>query len=672
MWKHFLRFNQASKNPFIQENKTPSVTLTVAVSVAYAATLFTGSFWKDPFSCSINNANSECRDDGDSDPSIRDKSNPNMNNNTYQYEKGKNLNSSSQQQEHHQPLKRRNGSFNWHEKNQVMCESKSSEGDEHHSEKEDGKQQQPLDPSFKKNTSAITFRRRRLSLNAAQDLQPSLPKEQDQGQGQGQEQGSDNLNDRTQATDAGFNNVNTSNSERGHSTENVRKIYPKHRIMYSSEFELDQAVINPGSELADGETYNVDTNGNKTAVPSFPLHQVGTYSCHGIEPHPYVVYSKADSESDLDPANISFFQTLFGAASMMNTSDTDSSYRPARVVTVSKRKINQDRGHVIYPYLPTPSSNSGYESDVETRSKKRIHKQEQVPTALFGAYDGHGEKGELVAKYAMDGVGDKLHLHPNYRSQYALPEDHNLQNQHHHTGIQKAFRDVFLEIDSEIEEMSYAQQIHGGSTACVALLQGQRMWVANVGDSRAVMGRRRNLKSTPTGRTQSSTHAHPYQNTHEAVDLSKDQNAHDEAERERILKSGGFITIPRDTEFAARIWADKECTEVGLAMSRSIGDFALKHVGVTADPVVEHYELRNDDEFFIIATDGVWEFISSQDAVEIVQECFENGLGASDACKKLIRVAMDKWKEKEGDYRDDITAIVVRLDGLWDSATAGR
>jgi len=33
---------------------------------------------------------------------------------------------------------------------------------------------------------------------------------------------------------------------------------------------------------------------------------------------------------------------------------------------------------------------------------------------------------------------------------------------------------------------------------------------------------------------------------------------------------------------------------------------------------------------------------------------------------------MDKWKEKEGDYRDDITAIVVRLDGLWDSATAGR
>ena len=72
-------------------------------------------------------------------------------------------------------------------------------------------------------------------------------------------------------------------------------------------------------------------------------------------------------------------------------------------------------------------------------------------------------------------------------------------------------------------------------------------------------------------------------------------------------------------------------------------------------------------QFFLIATDGVWEFISSEEAVSIIQSCFERGLGASDACKELIRIAMDKWKEIEGDYRDDITAIVVRVDGLWES-----
>ena len=71
-------------------------------------------------------------------------------------------------------------------------------------------------------------------------------------------------------------------------------------------------------------------------------------------------------------------------------------------------------------------------------------------------------------------------------------------------------------------------------------------------------------------------------------------------------------------------------------------------------------------QFFIIGTDGIWEFISSDEAVHIVQSCFEKGMGASDACKELIHVAMKRWQENEGDYRDDITAIVVRLDGIWD------
>ena len=67
-----------------------------------------------------------------------------------------------------------------------------------------------------------------------------------------------------------------------------------------------------------------------------------------------------------------------------------------------------------------------------------------------------------------------------------------------------------------------------------------------------------------------------------------------------------------------------------------------------------------------MASDGVWEFISSSEAVYLVQDCFDKDMGADEACKVLIKKAMDKWKEKEGDYRDDITAIVVNLKGLWD------
>eukprot|EP01083_Nonionella_stella_P110219 322356_1 len=123
--------------------------------------------------------------------------------------------------------------------------------------------------------------------------------------------------------------------------------------------------------------------------------------------------------------------------------------------------------------------------------------------------------------------------------------------------------------------------------------------------------------------------------------------------------------MPQEEGLPARIWLDEQCSQIGLAMSRSIGDHALKDVGVIAEPKVYEYKIGDNDEFFIIASDGVWEFISSKEAVTIIQSCFDNGMGANEACEVLIKEAMNKWKEKEGDYRDDITAIIVRLRDLW-------
>jgi len=102
----------------------------------------------------------------------------------------------------------------------------------------------------------------------------------------------------------------------------------------------------------------------------------------------------------------------------------------------------------------------------------------------------------------------------------------------------------------------------------------------------------------------------------------------------------------------------------------------VKGVGVIAEPVVRTYTLEEEDEFIIIASDGVWEFISSEEAVQIVgrhmiignNENSDHGqsdMGASVACQALIRAASNKWHEYEGDYRDDITAIVIRLGDLW-------
>ena len=120
----------------------------------------------------------------------------------------------------------------------------------------------------------------------------------------------------------------------------------------------------------------------------------------------------------------------------------------------------------------------------------------------------------------------------------------------------------------------------------------------------------------------------------------------------------------------ARVWLDPNMTQIGLAMARSIGDHAVKGVGVIAEPVVSVHTIDEElDEFVIIATDGVWEFISSEDAVDIVGRCLYGTDGekqdASEACEALIKAATAKWHEFEGDYRDDITAMVIRLKDLW-------
>lgn len=93
-----------------------------------------------------------------------------------------------------------------------------------------------------------------------------------------------------------------------------------------------------------------------------------------------------------------------------------------------------------------------------------------------------------------------------------------------------------------------------------------------------------------------------------------------------------------------------------------MGDEVVKSVGVIAEPVVTRHEMEEGDLFLVLASDGIWEFVSSQQACELIaRELASRELPAQDACKTLIIEAANRWSFEEGDYRDDITATVVRL-----------
>ncbi|CAN6175306.1 unnamed protein product [Urochloa humidicola] len=130
-----------------------------------------------------------------------------------------------------------------------------------------------------------------------------------------------------------------------------------------------------------------------------------------------------------------------------------------------------------------------------------------------------------------------------------------------------------------------------GSTACVAVIRNDQLIVANAGDSRCVISRKG-----------------------QAYNLSTDHKPDLEGEKERILSAGGFVVAGR--------------VNGSLNLSRAIGDMELKQNEilpaerqiVTAEPELKTVKLSEDDEFIVLACDGIWDCMSSQEVVDFVHK----------------------------------------------------
>uniref|UniRef100_A0A6A7FSB8 Protein phosphatase 1L-like n=2 Tax=Hirondellea gigas TaxID=1518452 RepID=A0A6A7FSB8_9CRUS len=153
----------------------------------------------------------------------------------------------------------------------------------------------------------------------------------------------------------------------------------------------------------------------------------------------------------------------------------------------------------------------------------------------------------------------------------------------------KLLTDQILYLDSQVVEHCKTNTDLSGSTAVVAVLDGELLVVGNVGDSRAVMADDR-------GR---------------AIPLSFDHKPNQLKERRRIKEAGGFITF-------TGVWRVAGI----LATSRALGDFPLKHPRplVTAEPDILTFSLNDHKaQFVILATDGLWDVLSNEDAVSYVR-----------------------------------------------------
>eukprot|EP00607_Mallomonas_marina_P002135 CAMPEP_0182434428 /NCGR_PEP_ID=MMETSP1167-20130531/69745_1 /TAXON_ID=2988 /ORGANISM="Mallomonas Sp, Strain CCMP3275" /LENGTH=1035 /DNA_ID=CAMNT_0024624297 /DNA_START=148 /DNA_END=3255 /DNA_ORIENTATION=+ len=267
---------------------------------------------------------------------------------------------------------------------------------------------------------------------------------------------------------------------------------------------------------------------------------------------------------------------------------------------------------------------------------------------VFGVFDGHGEYGDHCSHFAAAQV--PVHLEKE------LKDNFDGINTFKGFKMEEAYNKAFVEANKALHSSPIDDSL-SGTTAITGVVVGDILYLANVGDSRAIVAREEEGKIVYSP-------------------LSSDQTPYRKDERERIKKKGGRImtldqiegndtmhenwgtetgdTIDEDGD-PPRIW-DASLERPGCAFTRSIGDLVAEQVGVCASPEIVTYKLSPRDKFIIIASDGVFEFLTSQAVVDIL-------LRDPDPIKSAKAVVSESYRLwlTYDERTDDITMMVIGL-----------
>ncbi|KAJ4969787.1 hypothetical protein NE237_002886 [Protea cynaroides] len=207
--------------------------------------------------------------------------------------------------------------------------------------------------------------------------------------------------------------------------------------------------------------------------------------------------------------------------------------------------------------------------------------------AFFGVFDGHG--GAKAAEFAAKNL-DKHILDELTRREGNEIED--------------AVKNAYLTTDSEFLK----EDLRGGTCCVTALITKGDLVVSNAGDCRAVLSRGGIAEA-----------------------LTSDHRPSRVDEKERIEALGGFVDRHHG------VWR----LQGSLAVSRGIGDRSLKQ-WVIAEPETNILKIRPECEFLILASDGLWDKVENQEAVDMIRPLC-TGTDKPElmsACRKLAELSV--------------------------------
>jgi len=239
------------------------------------------------------------------------------------------------------------------------------------------------------------------------------------------------------------------------------------------------------------------------------------------------------------------------------------------------------------------------------------------PNTFFAIFDGHG--GAATAQYA----GKKVHE--------LLANDEKYQNKEYHAALKNAF----LTADEKMrgEDPDFKQDGSGCTAVAALITNDDKLYVANAGDSRSVLSVKGKAKP-----------------------LSFDHKPQNETEKSRIVAAGGYVSFGR--------------VNGNLALARALGDFDYKKNPdlspeaqiITANPEITEHQITEEDEFIILACDGIWDCLTSQQVIDCVRLLVSQGKQLPDICEEMCELCLaPDVNTGAGIGADNMTILIVAL-----------
>ncbi|RDY06007.1 putative protein phosphatase 2C 12 [Mucuna pruriens] len=255
--------------------------------------------------------------------------------------------------------------------------------------------------------------------------------------------------------------------------------------------------------------------------------------------------------------------------------------------------------------------------------------------SFCGVFDGHGRNGHIVSKIVNSRLSSLVLNQKQVHAKIDTVQKSDNKNIINHVDTveedsapnenfqewKEAILGAFKVMDKEVKLQENLDCSCSGTTAVVVIRQGEDLVIANLGDSRAILG------------------------------------TISDGEANRIRSCNGRVFALREEPHIQRVWLPNE-NSPGLAMSRAFGDFMLKDHGIIAVPDISYRTLTANDQFIVLASDGVWDVLSNKEVSSIVWTADTE----KEASRAVVQAATAAWKRKFPSSKvDDCTVVCLFL-----------